>query len=461
MSSSTYYVVEFLGSPPRPDVDKYVCVPGTWLQRVYKPSSSVSVAYPEGHPTRIEVLARMNLSNPDLWMAYEASVKYYANSYEQAETYLMALRKRASSTIELNASTSRRRSFEGSSRPTATMSNSTSTAYNQPLLGNASTRVPTPQTRPQQLMQSSADRAYHSRVPGVSQHINPRTSMCDVQATRNVSNSCQSPGARTDPACCATNLDAVLGSIQANLQKLVTDLNHQASVNERNNEKLIEFGAWVSDYQTWKRSVESQLSERSPMSGMSRKIKAEIIIIEDDDENDVNHGNSTIPNRVIPTCTPRRVEQKRMAQFTLPPEYDRNDSRWTLKYRYPGKTLTELILHSRIYVNSKELRRSLASATNYKTLTRSLMMEVFSENALIVCSFTGARCPWYSRDSPVRPGLDVNARHTVVKYIQKYGEQKRWHIPGDHAIIQSMTIKLHDCRRKGRIHYKGRPYRNN
>lgn len=41
--------------------------------------------------------------------------------------------------------------------------------------------------------------------------------------------------------------------------------------------------------------------------------------------------------------------------LTVPPEYDKNDSKWTLKYREPAPKLVELLKHSDVYVNADKL----------------------------------------------------------------------------------------------------------
>lgn len=270
--------------------------------------------------------------------------------------------------------------------------------------------------------------------------------MHDVQATQDDSHGRQRPGTSSDHACCSVRLDDALESVKADVQQIASALNRWATVNAMENEKLRDVDAWVKDYQEWKPSVVSQLNK------MSRKIKPEVIVIEDsddhDDDDDDNHKSSATPNQVVKIQVPKRALRGKMVQFTLPPDYDPNDSRWTLRYRNPGPTLTEPILNSSIYVKYLNLFHILASAEDCKSLARLLMVEVFSDNALKVCSLTGARCPSFTRDSPVRPGLDENARNTMITYIKKCGRRKGWRIPHDQDIINIMRVKLEDCRRK-------------
>lgn len=75
MSLSTYCVVEFL-ELPSPDVDKFVCVPDSWIMWTDTTNSGVCVAYPNENSAKIEELSRMNQTGPDIWLTYRAAVKY-------------------------------------------------------------------------------------------------------------------------------------------------------------------------------------------------------------------------------------------------------------------------------------------------------------------------------------------------------------------------------------------------
>ncbi|CAD6243708.1 GSCOCT00014215001.2-RA-CDS [Cotesia congregata] len=86
-----------------------------------------------------------------------------------------------------------------------------------------------------------------------------------------------------------------------------------------------------------------------------------------------------------------------------------------------------------------------------KSLAQLLMLEVFSESALKVCSLTGAKATCFrGTKTDVRPGLDKDERAILVRYVEIYGEKQRWCTEDHRAIINVMRNKLYSSRRKDR-----------
>lgn len=78
-------------------------------------------------------------------------------------------------------------------------------------------------------------------------------------------------------------------------------------------------------------------------------------------------------------------------------------------------------------------------------------MEVFSDSALKVCSLTGARATCFDYiETDVRPGLDKDARATLIRYIEIYGREAKWCTEEPKSIINCMRNKLYSYRLKNR-----------
>ncbi|CAH2088160.1 unnamed protein product [Euphydryas editha] len=154
-------------------------------------------------------------------------------------------------------------------------------------------------------------------------------------------------------------------------------------------------------------------------------------------------------NRAHEQSVPVDLRRMRIAKFTLPPDYNPNNSKWTFRHRYPKPELKELLRYSGVYVNAINLEHCNELATDYKSLTRLLMVEVFSDSALKVCSLTGAKASCFrGNETDVRPGLDKDARAILVRYVEIYGEKQGWCTEDYRAIINAMRNKLYSSIRK-------------
>nr|ACE75243.1 conserved hypothetical protein [Glyptapanteles flavicoxis] len=144
--------------------------------------------------------------------------------------------------------------------------------------------------------------------------------------------------------------------------------------------------------------------------------------------------------------TPIR-EQK--GTFSLPKEYDPNDTKWTLKYQKYKPGLLELIPRTGVYVSKKILKRSTQKSTDCRTLARLLLTEVFSKKALSVCSLTGGRAKAFnSVNIDVRPGLDEHARMVLLAFVEEYGNKHGWITSDTPAVMSSIRTKINEIRAK-------------
>nr|QZB49157.1 BEN [Cotesia vestalis bracovirus] len=137
--------------------------------------------------------------------------------------------------------------------------------------------------------------------------------------------------------------------------------------------------------------------------------------------------------------------------FVLPPEYDPHDTRWTLKYREndPKLNLVELVPGSSVFINSLKLAHCKLAAKESKELARMLLVEVFSQSALSVCSLTGVRANAFDiSGTNVRPGLDEKARITILSFVKEHALEKNWGPFDSQSVINTLRSKIQDLRGK-------------
>lgn len=160
----------------------------------------------------------------------------------------------------------------------------------------------------------------------------------------------------------------------------------------------------------------------------------------DDDDSDEDDGGEASEN-----------VKDIMRDYVLPKEYDAKDTRWTLKYREkdPKLLLEELIPGSKVYIESIKLGHCKRTAKECKALARMLLVEIFTHNALTVCSLTGARAnAFHNNGTYVRPGLDNKARLTMFKFVEEFGKENQWAPFDKRAVICSVRSRIQEIRSK-------------
>nr|CCQ19212.1 conserved hypothetical BEN domain protein [Cotesia sesamiae Kitale bracovirus] len=156
-----------------------------------------------------------------------------------------------------------------------------------------------------------------------------------------------------------------------------------------------------------------------------------------------DNDNATIVGNATTSIREKKVT------FSLPAEYDPNDTKWTLKYRENKPGLVELIPQTGVYVKKKELKRCIRESNDCRTLARLLLTEVFSQNALSVCSWTGGKAKAFtSANIDVRPGLDANARMVLLSFIEEHGKKHGWNTSNTLAVMTTIRTKIKDIRDK-------------
>ncbi|XP_047503328.1 uncharacterized protein LOC125048614 isoform X3 [Pieris napi] len=120
-------------------------------------------------------------------------------------------------------------------------------------------------------------------------------------------------------------------------------------------------------------------------------------------------------------------ENSKLYRFVLPPEYDADDTRWTLKYRKNMPGLVELMPQSGVYVSSGYLNYCQQVSKDCKSLASRLLTEVFNRNALSICSSMNEKAqPYNNIESNIRPDLDDHACSVLLNLVLEHGLQRGW-----------------------------------
>ncbi|CAG9790044.1 unnamed protein product [Diatraea saccharalis] len=170
---------------------------------------------------------------------------------------------------------------------------------------------------------------------------------------------------------------------------------------------------------------------------------------EDNNDDDGDEGNKNIEGDEEKE-TPKKIRGQ-IRTFVLPAEYDPKDTRWTLKHREnnPKLGLVELLPRTKVYINSIRLSHCKRVAKDSKTLARMLLVEIFSQTALSVCSLTGARANAFEVcGTKVRPGLDEQARMVILNFVEEHARQKNWGVFDTQSVINSIRSKIQEMRAK-------------
>ncbi|CAG4935646.1 unnamed protein product [Colias eurytheme] len=146
--------------------------------------------------------------------------------------------------------------------------------------------------------------------------------------------------------------------------------------------------------------------------------------------------------------TPEKNHMK-LFRFVLPPEYDAYDSRWTLKYPTYLPGLVELVPESHVYVNYDELKYCQQVSKDCPSLARRLLTEVFTRNALSVCSSMSETAKASnSVGSNIRPDLDDHACSVLLNFVIEHGLQRGWN-----TSLKPIMDMLHSKTQEIRFHF--------
>lgn len=127
------------------------------------------------------------------------------------------------------------------------------------------------------------------------------------------------------------------------------------------------------------------------------------------------------------------------------------DTRWTVKHPKPGQGVIELMPNTGVYVSKKGLNKCQSKYKETTKFTRALLEEVFTDEALRKCSFTGVsrrKIIKNPRNTP-KPGLDPKARETFFNYVLEYSLNMGWEKADPGIIMSCVKNRLQSLSRIG------------
>ncbi|XP_057321120.1 uncharacterized protein LOC130664936 [Microplitis mediator] len=498
-----YHVVQFLELPYK-GIDEYVCVPSTWIVLRRKIDQKVIVAYPVENPSDTAKRVKRRQKRSDDWKLYLSVVKYSTDVYEDAEIFINEKvndvyyeykssnmknkdreltapvekkTRRPTRNSKLNHEidkpvdlvvTSMNDDKSETKRPKRTalptsdtepalkrskvvkLTESVSNGAEQPsqAFGCLSEHQPSP-TREDFPMQNSCsseismeesdDRSSVEDIEHVENSDQERPSV--IQNFPNLTNSLSNTKLLIDSTF-LTELFTVIRNQHKMFANSLLVVDNLRRVIVNNAEALRDVKQLIAD----SRSSNSD----NPTTSLSTNTTVEIEKISEKNQSKQQQQQEEYENHL--DVNMNEVPKKRRSQkrkFVLPRDYDKNDSRWTLKHRRLVPGVVELMPHTNVYINFVALSNCKRLAKDCKSLARMLLVEIFTKSALSVCSLTGSRARAYDIvGATVRPGLDENARTVLLSYVEEYGRAKDWITVDTSSIQNSLRNKMQEFRFK-------------
>ncbi|XP_023943742.1 uncharacterized protein LOC112049911 [Bicyclus anynana] len=121
-------------------------------------------------------------------------------------------------------------------------------------------------------------------------------------------------------------------------------------------------------------------------------------------------------------CSNQNVEQNETSvSYTSPIDYRTYDSSWTFKYTENNGNLVELEEGTGVYVDGSILDTNKTFSKDINQYALMLLLEVFTMEALIKCSWTAD--PWKSNYTV---WLDKKGTNTLLNAVENHAREKGW-----------------------------------
>ncbi|XP_013167505.1 PREDICTED: uncharacterized protein LOC106117658 isoform X1 [Papilio xuthus] len=494
-----FHVIEIL-EPSNIVVEKYVCVPNSWIILRKTSDGPVLVHFPgnEKLPEIKKCIAKQEFSGN--LKLYLANLKYSTMSYEDAVNYIKILNiifdEEQSSTeiVENVPSTSNKEVFESQSSSETNKVSTISTLNSDakavlkeiteiPDLIKAEGRINQSKSKIEVADSSPKARRCSKNSHGISLSSNntinlpdpttkenlPKTSHCVKDKTNN--NQENDPSANNSSMLVTKYqnimaLESILGdNYEEKLEQLQEAFDNKQLFFKEKQDSFMKHSNITKQFIDLINEAKNS-SDISDLDSAVREIENCAMEL-DINKNDVNllhhtisgskndsgktgemeHSVGNSDGTEVENINPLKVNSQ-ARNFILPPEYDPNDSRWTLKYQEKEIGLVELLPASRVYVNKIQLRHCIITSWDHNALARKLLFLIFSENALTICSLPGVKSKIYSGATIIRPGLDEHALNVLLNYIQMHAAEQKWRKFDSNLIIKSIRGKLYDIRSK-------------
>lgn len=490
-----FHVIELL-EPPCIDAEKYVCVPNSWLRLCETSDSEALVKFPCEELSEIKRCAK-NQEILENWKVLLADIKYSTNSYKDASNYIKILNKisdqdQSSTKIVEDVPSTSEKSLLKSQSSSKTNKVRTTSALNsdaEPVsneipkqldLTNTEVKIGQKKSKVETADSSPKARRYLTReslrisltgnntvsLPDQTAKENlPTTIHCDKGSDKINNNQENEPSAQNSSelkrkwqiimalrSVFGDNFKEILEQLHSEYEKNQLLLEKMRLAFMENCKILKEFidvtneicnGPDISDLDSVveeleNRTMEININENNPDKATGSKVQNDT---RKKEEKKQNSDGSEVKNN-----NPLNKIRDKAHKFTLPPEYDPNDSRWTLKHREKKSGLVELLPQSQVYIDAIQLSNCNIMSQDSKILARMLLLEIFTKNALSVCSLTGKKANAF--EGPIRPGLDEHARTVLLNYVKKYAAEKNWADFDRQLVVNSIRNKMQEMRGK-------------
>ncbi|KAG8040275.1 hypothetical protein G9C98_000846 [Cotesia typhae] len=489
-----FHVIELL-EPPYIDPEKYVCVPNSWIRLRETSDGPALVKFPVEELSEVKKRVEKQEFSEN-WTVFLANVKYSTKSYKDANNYIKILNKildqeQSSTKIEVKncipdvPSTSDKKVLESQSSSETNKLCTTSTLNSdaEPVskeipkqldLTNAEVRIGRKKSKVGTVDSPPQGRRYLTRqslrislsgnntvsLPDQTAKENlPKTSHCVEESDKTNNNPENKPPANNlllfmKKWQIILALRSVFGN---NFKETLEQLHSKYEKNILMLEKMhLAFG---ENCKIIKQFIEltDEVSEGPDISDLESAIKELENIMMKVNINENNSDKETGSKKKkhnsdgteVKNNNPLNKIRGQARKFTLPPEYDPNNSRWTLKHRKKEKGVVELIPNSRVYIDAIQLSNIKITSKDSKILARSLLLGIFTENALSICSLTGKKANAFNLEgTSVRPGLDEHARTVLLEYVKKHAAEQNWVEFDSQLILNTIRNKMQEMRGK-------------
>ncbi|XP_022128547.2 uncharacterized protein LOC111002671 [Pieris rapae] len=481
-----FHVIELL-DPPYMDPEKFVCVPDSWIRCRETSDGVVFVKFPVEKLSEIKKRVEKQEFSEN-WTVFLANICYSTHSYKDANNYIKILNKisdqeqSSSNIVEDAPSTSVKKVLESQSSSETNKVRTTLNSDTEPVsdsevtMSGKKSKVATTDASPKarryltrQSLKISLSANNAVSVPDQTTKENlPTTSHCIEESDKTNNNQENEPSAQNSSELTRKcQIIMVLRSIFGdNFKESLEKLHREYEANQLVLDKmrlalirnctiikeLLELTNEASncpdifDLDSAVKELENSMMEVNINENNSDKATGSKV---QNDTREKEQKRHTSDGTEVKNNNPLNKIRGQARKFTLPPEYDPNDSRWTLKHREKKSGLVELLPHSRVYVNAIQLSNSKITSKDSKTLARTLLLEIFTENALSICSLTGKKPNAFDLDgTSVRPGLDENARTVLLNYVKKHATEKKWVEFDPQLISNTIRNKMQEMRGK-------------
>ena len=185
-------------------------------------------------------------------------------------------------------------------------------------------------------------------------------------------------------------------------------------------------------------SPSSNLRPESPRSSEAKHTKITTSASSSNQDQHSNDGANITPEK----------KHNKLYRFVLPPEYDAYNTRWTLKYQTNLPGLVELMPQSGVYISSGDLLYCQQVSKDCNSLAALLLPQVFSRNALSVCSSMSEKAQAANNvGSSIRPDLDDHACSVLINFVLEHGLKRGWNTDLQ-PILRTLHCQMEEIRFK-------------